>query len=288
MDSIQSDLALETFYEIWNKIIQNCVPKFKTFNNSKLFPSWYTQEIKDLIKNKNKFRKLQNISNYYLEKYKESRRALKYLIKIEENKYLKEVQQNVEGNINYFWNYIKNKKSNCTHAGNFVYLGQNVDGENTAEVFAKFFASTYNSDKATYNLDFGNSSYLHNDFFAIESIDYNDFKEAVKKLKPKKAAGTDGIPPYILKGCSEWLIEPMVHIFNRLINSKVFPTIWKTAVTTPIHKSGTLQNIENYRPIAIMCAPAKLFEQIIHNKLYSYIIEKYIMSQQPGFVLKKS
>ena len=42
-------------------------------------------------------------------------------------------------------------------------------------------------------------------------------------------------------------------------------------------------DIENYRPISIMCAPAKLFEQILYSGLYQFF-ENTLTPQQHGFV----
>ena len=58
----------------------------------------------------------------------------------------------------------------------------------------------------------------------------------------------------------------------------------KTAVARPIYKSGNKNEINNYRPISIMPSIEKVFEEILVNRLTSFI-EKYkiIDRRQYGF-----
>jgi hypothetical protein len=45
------------------------------------------------------------------------------------------------------------------------------------------------------------------------------------------------------------------------------PQSWKTAVITPLHKSGSKTSVENYRPIANLVSISKIFEKIILAKI---------------------
>ena len=76
-------------------------------------------------------------------------------------------------------------------------------------------------------------------------------------------------------------------IFNKSITEGVFPSPWKQSFISPVYKSGDKNNVENYRPIAIINGFSKLLESIIANKLYSYV-EGKISSSQHGGVKKKS
>lgn len=52
----------------------------------------------------------------------------------------------------------------------------------------------------------------------MNSINITNFDNMIKKLKPKKAAGIDRIPLYIIKGCSEWLKQLCYLIYKYLSN----------------------------------------------------------------------
>lgn len=282
------NVALDNFYRKLYEIIDDCVPRDVVFSNFKRFPIWFTNEIRNMLKEKKKYRKMRFISDFYRDKFVEARRALKRMIRLEKGNYIRKVERNITTDLNGFWNFVAYKQKYYSDIGTFKYNGRNIEGGETADEFANFFSSVYSSAKASYDLSFEcEKNDGCNETLILNEISVIDYNSALKKLKPKKASGEDGIPPYLLKGCGEWLREPLLHIFNLIISSGTFPSLWKTSIVTPIFKSGDKMDITNYRPISIMCAPAKLFEQIIYCSLYGYV-EKYFVSQQHGFIANKS
>ena len=51
----------------------------------------------------------------------------------------------------------------------------------------------------------------------------------------------------------------------------VFPNILKTAAVIPVHKKSSQLECKNYRPISLLSNISKMFERIMHNKLYSFL-----------------
>ncbi len=56
----------------------------------------------------------------------------------------------------------------------------------------------------------------------------------------------------MLKCFKESQASPISQIINPSISQGVFPNVWRTAILSPIFKSGDLQAICNYRPISIL------------------------------------
>ena len=61
-----------------------------------------------------------------------------------------------------------------------------------------------------------------------------------------------------IKTHMEALIPSISNIVNWYINEGVFPSSQKTAIITPVFKSGDHTVISNYRPISILPAISKI------------------------------
>ncbi|XP_077294908.1 uncharacterized protein LOC143917298 [Arctopsyche grandis] len=57
---------------------------------------------------------------------------------------------------------------------------------------------------------------------------------------------------------------------------------WKISKVIPVFKKGGRQLVDSHRPIAVLSAPAKLFEIIIDRYLYRHC-DPFIIDQQHGF-----
>ena len=148
------------------------------------------------------------------------------------------------------------------------------------------------TSNSVYNVDFhGDDSHIklnpHMGEIVINSITQNEIRDAVKRLKSNKAVGPDRLPSYIVKGCIDFLVYPLHYLFNLSLKTKVFPKIWKEVRLCPVHKKDDKTDIKNYRPIAILSVPSKLYESIIYNDIYRSICNS-ISIHQHGFMRHRS
>ena len=125
-------------------------------------------------------------------------------------------------------------------------------------------------------------SVLHN--FVINTCDILD---AVKKVNSNFTMGPDNVPAFLVKDCISCLCEPLCYLFNLIIAEAAYPNKWKSTKVIPVFKSGVRNNIENYRPIAIVSNFSKIFERIVANNLYSHVSNQLSPSQH-GFIKGKS
>ena len=64
----------------------------------------------------------------------------------------------------------------------------------------------------------------------------------------------------------------------------IYPSDWKLAKVTPIFKAVSKTDLNNYRPISVIPAVAKIFEKIIYDQLYNYLnVNDLLTSCQSGF-----
>ena len=110
-------------------------------------------------------------------------------------------------------------------------------------------------------------------------------KDCLYNLKINKASGPDLISPRLLKEGAIVLARPFSVIFNRSLQQGYFPSAWKTANVSPIHKKDEKSLPSNYRPIPLLSSPGKVMERCVHKHLYNYVTSHQLLTPlQSGFV----
>ena len=94
-------------------------------------------------------------------------------------------------------------------------------------------------------------------------------------LKENKASLN--VPNKLIKLASGQLSVPFAEIYNESILSGEFPEIFKISKVTPIFKSGSVSQLGNYRPIAVISPFSKILERLVYDQLVSYL-EKNVYS----------
>ena len=120
--------------------------------------------------------------------------------------------------------------------------------------------------------------------FQLERISPKDLLNLILNVNTMKATGLDCISNKIIKISANIIYEDLAKLFNKSIESNIFPVEWKTARVVPIFKSGDKADLNNYRPISVISTIARLFERQIYNQLYLYLTRyKLLNSKQSGF-----
>ena len=65
----------------------------------------------------------------------------------------------------------------------------------------------------------------------------------MKCVRPKRAAGADGVPQYIYKACVDVFTTPLAYGSNLAISTSTFPHYWAVSAITPIPKRSNTNNI---------------------------------------------
>ena len=83
--------------------------------------------------------------------------------------------------------------------------------------------------------------------------------------------------------------EKLNHLVNESLKSGTFPQVLKAARVVPIYKSGKKSIRENYRPISVLSVLSKIFERVVHERLYNFMDKnKLLYPRQFGFRSKLS
>ena len=83
--------------------------------------------------------------------------------------------------------------------------------------------------------------------------------------------GPDQIFPHLLKEGADIIASPLTELFNKSLNDRELPQDGVSANITPVFKKAGKQQASNYRPISLTCILCKVFEKIIHQKLYALL-----------------
>ena len=91
--------------------------------------------------------------------------------------------------------------------------------------------------------------------------------------------------PKVLKNISGCISPILITLFNKCLKEGYFPDELKVAKVYPLFKNkGVINEISNYRPISMLSIFSKLFEKLIHQKIYEYLDENNIINDnQFGF-----
>ena len=95
-----------------------------------------------------------------------------------------------------------------------------------------------------------------------EEVSCEEVVEVMKCLKRGKAAGPDGIMNEMLMYGSGWLVEVMLLMMNVVVKSECCPLGWKRSRLVPLHKDGDVEQVVNYRGIALGCSVVKVFVRV--------------------------
>ncbi|CAH2109000.1 unnamed protein product [Euphydryas editha] len=287
--NLDLEMILDYFYETINSKIDDCVPRKKRSRVSSkyVYPEFYTIEIICNIRRKailHKQYKGSRTKNDY-EAFALCRSKVKRLIKIAQEQHGNRVQNQLQKDPRSFWNHVKSRRGS-RNLQKILKDGAVLSDEQCVKEFAQYFHSVYSTTRPELNVNTAIEGAGGENGIArvhIEGLQLGDVLSALKQLKPKRSAGPDGIPAYILKDCGSVLAEPLLYIFNKYLSAAVFPERWKTTRVVPIPKGGTYNdNVSGYRPIAVLSSPAKVLECAIHNIIFMQV-KAQLSDAQHGF-----
>ena len=280
---LNCDEMLNKLYDKLNVLISDHVPLRRRSTDD--FPSWFSKKLRDLIRSKRRAHALYNLSHSEADKkaFKDLRNECIKERRICYRVYISKVENSLKTDLKSFWSFINSKKKKSEIPVS-MYLG--IDkSENINEncnLFAQYFKSFYSN--MVLQLPPEAESEVRLETFSISE---EQLMRALKTQNIKAGPGPDGIPASLLYNCSASLIKPLHIIFNKSLQTGIFPNSLKRGFITPIHKSGDKLNIANYRPVSRLNSIAKLFDSIVTKILYEKL-SRLIVVQQHGFMKKRS
>ena len=92
------------------------------------------------------------------------------------------------------------------------------------------------------------------------------------------------IPNKLIKLASGPLSIPLTKLYNESISTGIVPDVFKISRVTPIFKSGSVIDLGNYRPIAVISPFSKVLERMVYDQLIFFLERQNILfNYQFGF-----
>ena len=164
------------------------------------------------------------------------------------------------------------------------------NGQRISEEFAKYFATigkSYANNMSKPKTDLKN--YLNQIPTQQKSLFLNptteqEISRLIDKLPAKKSSGLDGLDNIILKEIKTHITGPLCVIFNKSLETGIFPERMKTAKVVPLYKNKSKHLTTNYRPISLLITISKVLEKVVYSRVYSFLTStKQLYSSQYGF-----
>jgi len=252
---------------------------------------WIDHELISLFRQRDKawsiFRRTR--ANADWEVYRQLRNMSKTKTRNAKSNYYRDSLSNDSMNPKQFWKKIKTiTNTSDKHCINQIRVSNTIlhDPLSIAEAFNHHFSSVCSTLISKSDLGTGllNNALPNHSSFYFRKIQPDEVQNAINELKGNSGAGLDGLDNKLIKLASHILMYPLTDLFNLSLSSCELPAIWKCARITPIHKGGDVLDLNNYRPISIICSTAKVFEKLIYNQLSHFLSANNILSPfQSGF-----
>ena len=93
--------------------------------------------------------------------------------------------------------------------------------------------------------------------------------------------------PRIIRALEDKLARPLTHIFNNSVETGIIPEDWKSTNVTAIHKKGSRQEPENYRPLSLTSVVCKTMERLVKGRLITHLKMNNLIGDSQNVWLQK-
>ena len=221
----------------------------------------------------------------------------KLKVSIEENKIARQnfeekLASNVKNDSKSFYAYVGSKKRANNKVGPLrdnskQILNSKIENANLLNTYfsSVFTVENQNSIPTPRDKFLGNSDHILTNVHITEDIVF----EKLNKINVNKCQGSDEIHPKLLFELRNQIVKPLTVLFRLSLQSGLVPQDWREANVAPLHKKGSREKPENYRPVSLTSVVGKLLESIIKDSIVTYLDQyNLIESSQHGFTKGKS
>ena len=273
------DIPVNNLSSLFSSVIEKHAP-LKEIQVSERYCPWIGKDLKRLMSTRDRLKTaaLKSKSRILMDAYRQARNGVNSLnIQLKRQYFSAKISES-KGNTKESWKTVNELLNKRSKSCNIDFLKDaehtSVNKKAISNAMNNFFCTIGEklasktdavpnpllSGKATENNSSAN--------FQFGSITVKEIRDTIANIKTPKGFGKDNISCYFLKLAIPFIEKSLADLFNTSIETSQFPDLWKFARVTPIFKEGDKAEMSNYRPISVLPVNARLFEQLIANKLY--------------------
>jgi hypothetical protein len=121
-----------------------------------------------------------------------------------------------------------------------------------------------------------------NDKRTADTPPYSGICYVINNLKTNNAAGSDNIPPELIKNGGRTLRKTPHKLLLNIWHNEQLPGQWHEGIICPIFKKAARLNCENHTPITLLNLAYKIYAVLLNNRLVE-IVGKQLSDAQMGF-----
>lgn len=282
------DKAVDIFYNIVNYYHETSFPQISVklnsnHNNNKVYSNPEVVSKKHEIDRLYYIKKLSSNNEELLAELKQKKFEYEQLImKLKKDRLNKNILDSTNKQ-KTIWSIINKNTGKNIHKKE----SDSISPENYNDFF------THIADKVLKQIPTSQSTHMEYLENSAKSRDFSLFlypvleievQEVLRSLKNSKATDLYNHSVDMYKENILYLSAPLTYLINLIFETGIFPSKLKRAKIIPLLKSGDIEDVSNYRPIALIPILAKIFEKILALRIISYLdSHKILTDRQFGF-----
>lgn len=281
--------SIDFFYGVVGGACENFIDKISIDSKKKSFPWENDFELRNLKNRRRKYKKrMQTVADFETEqRYKRICSDYDNRYKLVYSKYIMKTQEKMKENPRKFWELVDIKRANRAIPDELVYNDKIAKtAKDCSSLFAQFFNSVYRSSNRSLE-EINNLISNCNNEERYQVVEDDEILQVLLRIKVNKGKGPDLFPPLIYKNCAIALTRPIKLLIEKSLNVGYFPDRLKISHVSPIFKSGSKKDASNYRSVSVVSTLARIFENVVLNRITSKLSE-CISRSQHGFIRNRS
>lgn len=263
-----------------------CIPVRRVGGSTKENPKWFSQEIGRAIRRRKQLNALsrREPNPETTRELVNQRRLVKRLVRRAKLAEERRVALACKTNPKEFYQHVSSRKGIRANIGPLKKADgtETVSNVEVANEFNAYFARVF-----TVEDDFLPDPvvrYEGEDTLTEVHCTAHEIAAKLKVLKVDKAPGPDGYLPRVLKAVADEVSTHFELIFNKSLESGEAPRDLKEANVTAIHKTGSTDRVDCYRPISLTSVPGKVLESVIKERVVEHLEgHDLLRNSQHGF-----